>query len=130
MNDTRMPAHGYSPSWTEFRHNRYLSDSIGKLPGIVWKLAACEQAHLPILKAHPGLRAIAALQEIRRRHPEISPASLPKTSSGNYSAHLARPRAPDCPVAGSATTDLILIAFLRGKPRLVGFSSARKAGAG
>ena len=28
---------------------------------------------VPILKAAPGLRAIAVLAEIRRRHPEISP---------------------------------------------------------
>ena len=28
---------------------------------------------VPILKAAPGLRAIAVLEEIRRRHPEIGP---------------------------------------------------------
>ncbi len=31
---------------------------------------------VPILKAAPGVRAIAVLEEIRRRHPEISPVTL------------------------------------------------------
>ena len=29
---------------------------------------------VPILKSAPGIRAIAVLEEIRRRHPEIGPA--------------------------------------------------------
>jgi len=81
--------YAHAGAWTEL-DNCYLSDSIGKRPGIVWKLAACEQAHLPILMATPGLRAIAVLEEIRRRHPEIGPVSLPKRHPGNHSAHYTR----------------------------------------
>src|SRR3979409_956132 len=32
---------------------------------------------VPILKAAPGIRAIAVVEEIRRRHPEIAPGMLP-----------------------------------------------------
>jgi len=36
-------------------------------------VAVWDSAIVPILKAAPGIRAIAVLEEIRRRHPEISP---------------------------------------------------------
>ena len=44
---------------------------------------------VPILKAAPGIRAIAVLEEIRRRHPEIG-ANIRRTGGAQVGNSLAR----------------------------------------
>jgi hypothetical protein len=57
-NDPRLPSRKKAP------RGRRRPDPLAS----VW-----DSEIVPILKAAPGLRAIAVLEEIRRRHPEISP---------------------------------------------------------
>jgi hypothetical protein len=56
--DPRLPSQKHKP------RSRRRPDPLAE----VW-----EAEILPVLKAAPGIRAIAVLEEIRRRHPEISP---------------------------------------------------------
>ena len=57
-NDPRLPSQKKAP------HGRRRPDPLAD----VW-----DSEIVPILKATPGIRAIAILEEIRRRHPEIGP---------------------------------------------------------
>ena len=60
----RIEAYPRLPSQKKARRGRRRPDPLAE----VW-----DAEIVPILKAAPGLRAIAVLAEIRRRHPEISP---------------------------------------------------------
>src|SRR5260370_4337787 len=55
--DPRLPSHKKAP------RGRRRPDPLGE----VW-----DDEIVPILKSAPGIRAIAVLDEIRRRHPQIS----------------------------------------------------------
>src|SRR5260370_40365671 len=70
-NDPRLPSRKKAP------RGRRRPDPLAE----VW-----DSEIVPILKAAPGLRAIAVLEEIRRRHPEIGPGEKLIRSRGGADA--------------------------------------------
>ena len=76
-NDPRLPSHKKVP------RGRRRPDPLAE----VW-----DDEIVPILKSAPGIRAIAVLDEIRRRHPEINAGH--SAHAGTAHAQLASPSRP------------------------------------